>query len=147
LENENRKSFFEFKLFIFAHMIVGIRHRRTLEFVSSPSLLSKVSNFGIRLPGSGGTRRIPADQILAKLARIWPNLPDFDHTGWVMAFWLEFGLLESGDGGWIPFFAIVIFSYEPNAGKYFQENHFFLKNKFIENILRWKLFYVETNGT
>jgi hypothetical protein len=26
---------------------------------------------------------------------------------------------------WISFYIIVIFSYEPNTGKYFQENYFF----------------------
>jgi hypothetical protein len=31
---------------------------------------------------------------------------------------------------------LVIFSYEPNARRYFQENHFFFKKEdFVENIL------------
>jgi hypothetical protein len=60
---------------------------------------------------------------------------------------------ESGNGDRIlpdfqqqlHFSLYVIFSCEPNADKYFRENHFFL-NDFLENILRQKLFYVETNG-
>jgi hypothetical protein len=56
----NRKSFSEFKLFILAHTLVIICHCRTLEFVGSSSLPSKVLNFGIRMPESSGTRRILA---------------------------------------------------------------------------------------
>jgi len=47
------------KVFILASTFVGICHRRTLEFVDSPSLPSKVPNFGIRLPKSGRSSRIP----------------------------------------------------------------------------------------
>jgi hypothetical protein len=46
----------------------------------------------------------------------------------------EYGLLKSGDDDrtlpdpdhcrWIPFFAIGIFPYAPNAKKYFRKNHF-----------------------
>jgi hypothetical protein len=57
---QNSKSFSEFKFFILARMFVGICHRRTFEFVGSPSLALKVPNFGIRLLESSGTRRIPA---------------------------------------------------------------------------------------
>jgi len=36
------------------------------------------------------------------------------------------------------FMPLVIFSYEPNAKKYFSGNYFFLKNDFVENILQRK---------
>jgi flagellar assembly factor FliW len=42
---ENRKSFFGFKLFTLAHTFVGIRHRRALEFVGNPAILSKIPEF------------------------------------------------------------------------------------------------------
>jgi len=48
----------------------------------------------------------------------------------------------------MTFSPLVIFSYEPNNEKSFQENlfFFFLKNDFVENILQRRIFYVETNG-
>jgi hypothetical protein len=38
-------SFSGFKLFVVARMFVGIRHYRALEFVGSPNLPPKVSEF------------------------------------------------------------------------------------------------------
>jgi hypothetical protein len=45
------------------------------------------------------------------------------------------------------FTPLVIFLYEPNVEKYFQKSYFKKKNDIIENILRRKTFYVETNGS
>jgi hypothetical protein len=42
---KNRKSFYEFKLSILAHTVMGIRHQQTLEFVGSPNLPPKVLEF------------------------------------------------------------------------------------------------------
>jgi hypothetical protein len=42
---ENRKSFFGFKFFTLMRMFVGIHHRRVLEFVGNPTLLSKIPEF------------------------------------------------------------------------------------------------------
>jgi hypothetical protein len=55
-------------------------------------------------------------------------------------------LISQNGGVTVAFLLLVIFSCKPNAEKYFRENHFFLKNDFVENILRRKPFYVETNG-
>jgi hypothetical protein len=55
-------------------------------------------------------------------------------------FWYPIAEIVKLAGIWrhhrIPFYAIGIFSYEPSAGKYFQENHFFLKIDFVKNILQ-----------
>jgi hypothetical protein len=60
-------------------------------------------------------------------------------------------MLESGDDGWTSpisaivamfcFTPLVIFSYEPNVEKYFQENHFFFK------MISSKIFYDEKHFT
>lgn len=42
---ENRKLFFEFKLFTLTRMFVGIHHCRALEFVGNPTLLLKIPKF------------------------------------------------------------------------------------------------------
>jgi len=52
-----------------------------------------------------------SSQILANLAVIWPVQPDVDHNCW--------NFVTNG------FLLLVIFSYESNTEKYFQENHFF----------------------
>jgi hypothetical protein len=63
------------------------------------------------------------------------------------SFWSDFGQFGRNPVAVIEFrFTPLIFSYEPYAEKYFQENNFFLKDDSVENILRRKTFYVETNG-
>jgi len=66
---QNRKSFFEFKLFILIRTFVEIRYSRALEFVGSPNLSLKVPNFGIRLPEFGcqdsGDGRLPPSRFWA----------------------------------------------------------------------------------
>jgi hypothetical protein len=52
---KNRKSFFEFKLFIIACTFIGICHHWTLEFVGGPNLRWRFPNFGIRAPESDVT--------------------------------------------------------------------------------------------
>jgi len=94
-ENYFRKSSSEFKLFILSRTFVGICHRRTLEFVSCPSLLSKIPNFSIWLLESGSTRQIPTITSAARFRhqnpvgdRIWR------HPAVVAGFWPN--LLDSG---------------------------------------------------
>jgi hypothetical protein len=90
---ENCNSFSEFKLIILARTFVGIRHRQTLEFVGSPNLLSKVMNFGIRVPPNFDNNVGRRNHAGARIRR----------RSTVVA-----GLCFS------PF---VVFSYEPNARK------------------------------
>jgi hypothetical protein len=67
---KNRKSFFEFKLFILTYTFVEIRHRWALEFVGIPNLLPKVPRFWdsvtricSNMPESDHCRRIPTTQV------------------------------------------------------------------------------------
>lgn len=61
---ENYKLFFGFKLFILAHTFIGIYHRWALEFVGSPALPPKISEFWF-----------PIARI--QQARFWQNRPKF----------------------------------------------------------------------
>jgi hypothetical protein len=81
-----------FKLFVIARTFVEIRHRRTLEFVGNPNILSKVPNFGIRLMDFGDDRLPeslpePGDvqSPLSEFNRIRPNSGCIGQiTGWNM---------------------------------------------------------------
>jgi hypothetical protein len=112
---------------------VGIRHRRTLEFIGSPNLPSNVSEFLI------SDLRIPAPLLESSHTG-----PDLGETGRNLAIAAGFrssslkssnrsqnqvkvtGILLANDRISSP----VIFLYEPNTEKYFRENHFFSKKLF-----------------
>jgi len=146
-----------------------------LKFISSPSLPSKVSNFVVGLLEFSGTRRILAITLaigilpVPKSSDVRPpsldsNGPDFGQTGrnlarerpnpwrfgWNSAIMARFWP-ESGNNRRIlavvvkfRFSPLVSFFYESNARKYFWKIIFSINN-FIENILRRKSFYIETN--
>jgi hypothetical protein len=99
LKNENRKLFSGFKFFILARTFVKIRHHRTLEFVGSPNLPSKVASFARIWPMpesrnfcwnstvSGHHRQILTDQIPAKVAGIRHKWPDSGHFSQNLVRW------------------------------------------------------------
>jgi len=157
LENGNRKSFFEFKLFILERTFVGIRYHRASEFVDSSNLQQKVPSFDIRLPKFGKCHQIPAmvsrqrrnpvtsghrrwilaDQIQAESGRIWPKLPESDQI------WLDPAIdlakmagirQQQPDVARYYYFSFINFSYEPNTRKYFG------KIVFSEKWFRRKIF-------
>jgi hypothetical protein len=84
------------------------------------------------------------------LAGIWLNKSDSSRAGKIPAslagIWLAGIRRRRPDVTEFPFFTVGDFMYEPNAKKYFWKKLFFLKNDFVENILRRKTFYIETNG-
>jgi hypothetical protein len=72
LFNKNRKSFSEFKFLIIARTFVGIRHRRTLEFFSYPSLPPNVRQL---LPDSD--KRMAEFWPFSLIQPKWPDLGRF----------------------------------------------------------------------
>jgi hypothetical protein len=114
-------------------------------------------NFSIRLPESGSIGRIPATT--SKIRQNRPKSEQYGRNSKISTrFWPYWSDSDQFDRNMVRrnpttvakshFTLLVIFSYEPNVEKYFQENlffFFFVKKDFIENIVRRKTFYAETN--